>query len=257
MEVPKIIFRDMTLEENIEIIKWAYFEDNEAINIHKYVIQYFPQLANIDKSLPKAKIYKIIEEVVTNDYEIYKDRIISEVKRYNDIWNKYNNVYFEAISKYLNISWPNDRKIIDASVGLIPIFPRYLDTFSFALATGVDKWKLIEVAAHETLHFLWFEKWKLMYPECPRREFDSPYVVWQYSEMVTDPILNSKEIKSVLNIDERAYDSFYEIVDENSTLMDNLKGIYASNKSIEEKITLGYDYVKNILKSKEKLKRRK
>ena len=53
----------------------------------------------------------------------------------------------------MKIEWPNNLKEISATVGLIPVFPRYLDNFSFSIGTGVDDSKLLEVCAHETLHF--------------------------------------------------------------------------------------------------------
>ena len=34
----------MTLEENIETIKWAYYEDNGALSVHYYTIEYFSEL---------------------------------------------------------------------------------------------------------------------------------------------------------------------------------------------------------------------
>ena len=34
MPVPKIKFQEMTLEENIDIIKWAYFEGNDVFEIN-------------------------------------------------------------------------------------------------------------------------------------------------------------------------------------------------------------------------------
>ena len=71
MKVPKIDFKLMTLEENIEIIKWAYYEDNGVLSVHDYTIQYFSELANIDKNLSKSEVYKIIEEVVEKDYSKY------------------------------------------------------------------------------------------------------------------------------------------------------------------------------------------
>jgi len=72
MKIPKIEFKVMTLEENIETIKWAYYEDNGVLSVHSYTIQYFPELANIDKSIPQSEVYKIIEEVVKKDYNKYK-----------------------------------------------------------------------------------------------------------------------------------------------------------------------------------------
>ena len=247
MALPKIMFKEMTLQENIDVIKWAYFENNGTLSVHDFTIKYFPQLANLDTNLSRDEIYKVIEEVVTNDYNKHKHRIKSETERYNKLWRQYNDSYFKALSSYLKIEWPNNLKEISATVGLIPVFPRYLDNFSFSIGTGVDDSKLLEVCAHETLHFLWFEKWKQIHPETPRREYDSPYLVWQYSEMVTDPILNNKPFSTMFDFNERGYDSFYELEDDSSKVMDKLRNIYSKNIPIEEKINAGFNYINSIL----------
>ena len=81
MALPKIMFKEMTLQENIDVIKWAYFENNGALSVHDFTIKYFPQLANLDTNLSRNESYKVIEEIVTNDYNKYKDRIKSETER--------------------------------------------------------------------------------------------------------------------------------------------------------------------------------
>ena len=248
--MPIVRFREMTKEENIEIIKWAYYENNGTLSVHDYTLEYYPELKNLDNE-DKKIVYKKIEEVVANNYETYKERIKSEVERYNKIWENYNDSYFNLLSNYLEIEWPNV-EVIEATVGLIPVFPRYLDTFSFSVGTGLEDPKIIEVAAHETLHFLWFEKWKMIHPETPIREYDSPYITWQYSEMVTDPILNSNSFADLFKniFTEKGYDSFYELYDGDTLVMDNLRNIYNKNISIEEKMNKGFDYINNILKGK-------
>ena len=247
MVIPRIIFKEMSLKENIDVIKWAYFENNGALSVHDFTVKYFPQLVNLDSNLSKDEIYKVIEEVVTNDYNKYKDRITSETERYNSLWEHYNDSYFKTLSSYLNVEWPNDLEEINATVGLIPVFPRYLDDFSFSIGTGVDDLKLLEVCAHETLHFLWFKKWKQIHPETPKREYDSPYLVWQYSEMVTDPILNNKPFSTMFDFNERGYDSFYELEDGSVKVMDKLRNIYSKDIPIEEKINIGFDYINSFL----------
>ena len=254
MKIPKIEFKPMSLEENIEIIKWAYYEDNGILSVHHYTIQYFPELANINKNLPQSEVYKIIEKVVKKEYQNYKFKIEAEVKRYNLLWKKYNDIYFDTLSNYLEVEWPTKCDIIEGKVGLIPVFPRYLDNFSFSISIGVEDWKIIETSAHETLHFLWFEKWKKIHPETPRREYDSPYITWQYSEMVTDPILNNKPFTDIFEFKEKGYDSFYELYDKESLVMDNLRKIYNENISINEKINNGFDYIKKFLEKKNKTK---
>ena len=152
------------------------------------------------------------------------------------------------------MKWPNELDVIDAKVGLIPVFPRYLDTFSFSVSTGLNDFQLTEICAHETLHFLWFEKWKKIYPETPRREYDSPYITWQYSEMVTDPILNNKPFSDIFDFQEHGYNSFYEMYDGEELVMDNLRKIYGESISVEQKIDKGFKYIKNILAPISKLK---
>lgn len=248
MKTPKLKFRKMSLQENIELIKWAYYENDDLFNIHNFTIKYFPKLENLDKNLSKEKINQIIENVVRESYEKHKNEIEKEIQRYNAIWQPYNDLYFKTLSNYLNISWPNNIDIVEGRVGLIPVFPRYLDSFSFSVSADMNDQQLIETCAHETLHFLWFEKWKTIYPQTPRAEFESPYIVWQYSEMVTDPILNNKPFSNIFDFQEKGYASFYEMYDGKTLVMDKLRKIYGKNITTEEKIKNGFDYITKVLK---------
>ena len=251
--IPKVKFREMTLQENISLIKWAYYNNNESLDVHKYTIKYFPKLAKIQNDLSKEDVYNKIEKVVTNYYNKYHEKIKNEIKRYNNIWKKYNDIYFNMLSDYFNIDWPNIDSI-ECTIGLIPVFPRYLDSFSFSLGINIENNQVIETIAHETLHFMWFHKWKQIHPETPRREYDSPYTTWQYSEMVTDPILNNKPFTNIFKniFKERSYDSFYELYDGNNLVMDNLRKLYSKNISIEDKMNNGFVYIKNYLENKSK-----
>ena len=246
--IPKIKFRKMTIEENIDIIKWFYFRNNDFLDIKYYMMLLFPELKNIDKILSKKEVYKKIEEVVTYNYKENENQIEEEVKRCDTIWSKYNDIYMNAISDYLNINWSNI-DTIDASIGLIPVFPRNLDNNSFSISIDISEDALIETCAHETLHFIWFQKWKKLFPWCSKEKFNSPYLQWQYSEMVVDPILNSEDIKRILPIKANAYDSFYGLKDGKDNVMDNLKIIYKEQTSIENKIINGYNYLCKVLKN--------
>lgn len=247
MNIPKIIFKPMSLEENINVIKWAYYEGNGDLSVYDYTIKYFPMLAGLENS-SKEEVYKKIEEVVTHYYLKSKDRIDNEVNKYNNWWIDYNDEYFAKLSDYFNIEFPDEIKLIEAEVGLIPVFPRYLDTYSFAIGVGVDEDKLIETCAHETLHFLWFRKWKELYPDTKREEYESPYFVWKYSEIVEDPILNNKPFSDMFKFEEHVYDSFYELSYEGKKVIEVLRDIYKKDIPIEEKIKNGFEYLEKALK---------
>ena len=125
-------------------------------------------------------------------------------------------------------------------MGLLTIFPRFLDNYNFYISYDLSEEKLIEVCAHEILHFIWFKKFKELYSDIDRKEYDNPYIPWIYSEMVVDPILNSKDIKKILGINAKAYDYFYNEED-----IYKIKDIFNTNNTIEDKIKLGYEYLKN------------
>lgn len=237
----------MSLEENIDLINWALNEDNQQLDVYRYTIEYYPELSNSSEE-------EIVSKVVSREYKKNYSQVQSEVKRYNEIWSKYNDDYFLALAEYLNISWPDNHSKIIAKVGLIPVFPRWLEDYSFALTTNLSEEKVLETAVHETCHFLWFKKWSELYPNCPKREYDSPYIPWQYSEMVVDPILNDPKINNIFNnkFIEKAYDSFYELKYQNQYVMEVLKEIYNTKDTIENKIKKGYEYITKALEEIEK-----
>lgn len=248
MKIPKLKFRKMSLQENIDLIKWAYYENDDLFNIHNFTIKYFPKLDKLDKNFSKEEINQIIEKVVKENYENHKKQKEKEIQKYNSLWEKYNDIYFKTLSNYLNINWPNNIDIIEAKVGIIPVFPRYLDSFSFSVTIKMTEKQLIETCAHESLHFLWLEKWKSLYPKTPREEFESPHITWQYSEMVTDPILNNKPFSEIFDFCEKGYSSFYEMYDGKTLVMNNLRKIYSEDISVNDKIKKGFEYITKLLK---------
>ena len=234
-------FKVMTLEENIDLVKYAYNEKDKTIDTYKYVTGLFPELKEIKKDLD---INKQIEDIVNKRYYDNFDLLNQKITEYTNIWNKYNDIYLKSLSEYFDISNLKVSKII-ANVGIIPIFPRYLDTYSFSIGI-VDEEKLIETTSHEILHFFWFEKWKEIFPNYKKEEFETPNLIWKYSEMVVDPILNSKIFKDIFKINYKSYDSFYGLYDQEVKVMDKLKEIYNENTSISNKILLGYEYIKKL-----------
>ena len=234
-------FKVMTLEENIDLVKYAYNEKDKTIDTYKYVISLFPELENLkDNQDTNEQIEDIVKKYYYDNLNLIKEKIIE----YSNIWNKYNDLYLDALSKYFEVSLDNI-SIIPAYVGIIPIFPRYLDSYSFSIGI-VEEEKLIETVAHEILHFFWFEKWKEIFLDYNEEEFESPSLIWKYSEMVVDPILNSKIFKDIFKINYKAYDSFYSLYDQEVKVMDKLKEIYNENTSISNKILLGYEYIKKL-----------
>lgn len=244
----RILFMPMTVYENIDIVKWSYF--SEDLNLKNNTVRMFPKLASIQKNLTQEQIGKIIEKVVIESYDI--DKLKFESDRYNRLWERYNDAYMDTISSYLNIQWPN--KNILCRIGMIPISPRNIQGFYFATTMGMTNENILKVCAHESLHFIWFEKFKTIYPEIPEEQYDSPHIPWKYSEMVVDPILNSRSLQSIVPVPSKAYDYFYTLKDDNSSVMGNLNYIYSKDATVETKISEGFEYVKTYYNKNKKIK---
>lgn len=247
MTIPKIKFKKMTLEQNINIIIDAFLNNREkTLDIHNLLMQYFPELCDIHKNISKEEISQKIKIIVTNYYTSNSQNIENTCLEYTKTWNKYNDIYFKKLSNYLNINWPININEITCYVGMLPFFPRDIDNYTFYINPHLNEEKLTEVCAHETLHFLWFTKWKTLYPEIPKAEYESPYLAWQYSEMVTDPILNNTDFQAIFDFTEKSYPEFYKLQKNGKLVMEELKKIYSASTNIEDKITTGYEYLKNL-----------
>lgn len=243
MKLPNIVFRKMTLEENISFVKESFYEDGDSLSLHQCTIESFPELKKYNLDSNKDEVNSEIERVIKERYSKLDNEIEEKVKKYNEIWNEYNDRYFEKLFSYLEVEFPKEIKNIDASVGILPVCPRYLDQYSFSVSIEVPYEIIPNICAHETLHFAWFLKWRELYPDIPKEEYESPYLCWKYSEMVTDPILNNEPFLSEFNFNERGYNSFYELYDGNYLVMDNLRKLYSKDISINEKIIKGYNYI--------------
>ena len=233
MNIPKVKFKKMSLEENINIVSWAFYADSSNLNIHDYTIQCFPKLNSISSDMSQNEANKIIAEVVSEEYYQKEKKIEDEVERYSRLWKKYNDKYFKMLFDFFGCSFDND---VIATVGLIPVFPRNLDDLSFSISIDLEESKLVEVSAHE------------LYPKTPRRNYDSPYLEWQYSEMVTDPILNNRPFSDLFSFKEKGYDSFYELYDGDELVMDKLRKLYSTSDSINIKVENGFNYLQRINK---------
>lgn len=236
----KINIKLATLEDTYEIVKHFYYQnEKELFETKKYLYGYYPQLENISKNLTTKEKDEIIYNAVKEKYNEELLNASEKVKHFNEIWEKYNDAFINSLSKYLNTSWHDFKNEIIGYVAPVPIFPRYIDKLTFYFSKNISDEKFIEVVAHECTHFLWFKK----ISEINKNEYNKyTQDEWEYSELVTDPVLNSKELNDVLHINEKAYDYFYDLEYNNESVMNHIKKIYNKNISIEEKIVEGFEY---------------
>lgn len=225
-----INFRVLSLKDNIDIITRMYNDKNSK-----------DEVVNLFSGINGNNI----KDIVTIYYHNNINDINKSIINYKLIWNKYHNKYLNMLSSYFDI--PCDINEINVYVGIIPVFERHIDTNSFNLIMNLSDNNLINFCAHEILHFMWFKKWITLYPDTKIEDCEYPSLIWKYSEMVTDPILNNKPFTELFNnlFIEHSYGYFYNYLDKNSnSMMDYLRDLYGSKIDINKKIITGYNYLK-------------
>ena len=143
-------------------------------------------------------------------------------------WEKIGATFLDALSKHFETEWPEGKEII-ARISVLPVHPRHLDTYSFSLGYK-DLQSMVEVAAHEILHFLWFKKWKEVFPEIERKEYESPHLAWRLSEIM-DPIILQchTPIAELVHPKKWGYESFKSIIIDGVTMTEYFKKVYVES----------------------------
>jgi len=80
---------------------------------------------------------------------------------------------------------------------------------------------------HEILHFLYFKKWKEVFPKAERRTFDSPHLVWRLSEILDPIILNNyPKIQKLTKLKHQTYKEFQKAKIGNEKLVPHFEVLY-------------------------------
>ena len=121
-------------------------------------------------------------------------------------WDSVGNAFLRLLAEHMQTDWPIDKSVIRGYVSINPVAPRFLRTYSFMLSYRKTPDQALETTAHEIVHFLWFKKWKEIFPEIDSREFESPHLVWRLSEIIDPVILHAHpEIRELIHPTHRGY----------------------------------------------------
>lgn len=173
----------------------------------------YPELEDIIKKAQNKdeailKCREFAEKIIERDQAI----IIKTKEDIQADWSAISNDFLETLSKHFETEWPEDKNTIIGYISIMPIFPRFLDKYSFCVGYGRNIAQARETIAHEIVHFLWFKKWKEVFPEIPRNQYESPYLTWRLSEVMDQIILQCQpEIKKLIQPTKWGYDSFKDL----------------------------------------------
>lgn len=183
------------------------------------------QAESMEKGLPKeerlAKYKEFFDKIHTRDNDLmleFRERL---TKRWEDLAPE----FLQALASHFETDWPEDKKIT-GYVTALPIYPRDLEEYSF-LVGYMDLDSSIETCAHEIVHFLWFKKWKEVFPEIDKSQYNYPNLIWRLSEIM-DPIILQchQKIKDLIQPKRWGYKSFAKVQINGIPMLDHFKNIY-------------------------------
>lgn len=238
---PIIKFEILTKEENIKIIKeLADFPNGEIIDLQNRLIVRFLDMYNI---INKPNKEQLIEELISKLYDEEVETLPQKLKKYRIRWNKENDYFMNQLEKYLHINWPPKAKEIKCYIGLLPDGLTDLENMTIYLDCNLEIKSAKYEIANSLCQFLYYEKWHELYPNSTYQDFQYPSLVWQLSQIATDPILNSNVLNKAfdnLDFNYKTYDYFYN--DTNIKIMNEIKEIYMRDE-IKLSIPNSYDYL--------------
>jgi hypothetical protein len=187
----------------------------------------YPELVAIrEKYKDESECLKKYREFLENLHTVKKKDMLAGKEEIESEWNKNSTAFLQALSEHFETEWPKDKPEIIGYITNLPIFPRFLDGYEFCVGYKNIAGS-IETSAHEIVHFLWFKKWKEVFPEIKKEEYESPHLAWRLSEIM-DPIILQchPKIKELIKPTRWGYSSFKDIKIGDVSMIDFFKKIY-------------------------------
>lgn len=245
MNIPKVEFSIAQLNKIFPIIHSFLNPTKNEWDWSNMILKEYPELKSKLQNIKDKKKRKNIE------YEFFKDifkkeRITLEnkTKVFQKEWDKINNQIILVLSEIVEQKWSEKDKKIFARVSLNPICPRFIKQRTFDIYYKQTPKFMESVAIHEVLHFIYFEKWKKVFPKTKEKEFNCPYLVWHLSEMVPSIILNDKRIQKSFKYKFYSYDIYEDYKLNKKPILSYLQNFYNNRSDFIDFLKKSWKFVK-------------
>ncbi|OHB25553.1 MAG: hypothetical protein A2542_00885 [Parcubacteria group bacterium RIFOXYD2_FULL_52_8] len=184
--LPRVVFELAPLSMETRLL-YNFSEPNRMFtNLMRKV---YPELMRaLEKTQDKEDALTVCRSFASQEIEENKAAIIASKEAIEQDWAQVSETFLATLALHMETSWPEDKKVITGHVSILPVCPRFLDKYAFTVNYRKEPAEARETIAHEILHFLWFKKWKEVFPEHKRAHYEAPHLVWRLSE-VMDPII--------------------------------------------------------------------
>lgn len=197
MFVPRVLFTDMPLAQEIDWMHGFLFQNKWGWG--RSILKKHPKIQRVLSLRTEAEQVAFLRKYTIEFRRANRPKIERNGRRYEREWRKIEPIFFPLLAEILQCEWPRTRGTIRAKASINPICPRILSDWSFSFYYNYKKaFHAMEVIMHETCHFLYFEKWKKLFPNMEHRRFESPHQEWHLSEIVAPVILNDARVQKLL-----------------------------------------------------------
>jgi len=242
--IPKVKFSIASIEKIMPMIHFFLNPEEKQWDWSNSIYKKYPKLKKKLKNIKdKTKRREIECKFFKNKF--FSDKSLLEKKRldFQREWNKINDKIMIALSEIIEQQWTENDKSMKARISLNPICPRYIKQRTFDLYYKSPFKEMKGTAIHEILHFIYFKKWKIVFPKTKEKEFDAPYLVWQLSEMVPGIVLNDERIQKVLRYNFKSYKIYHEFKINNKPLLSYLQNFYDKRVGFNDFLRKSWKFV--------------
>ncbi len=208
------------------------------------IYRFYPKLAVVlrttkdNKERKKAEYYFFTQVLKEN-----KSALIKKKENFQKEWKVINDKIMLTLAELVEYKWPKKDKFILARLSLNPICPRYLQQRTFDVFYRWETRRMKAMAIHEIFHFIYFEKWKSVFPETLPKEFESPHLIWHFSEMVIGVVLNDQRLQNIFEYPFHSYREYRQMTINGAPLLSYLKNFYDRRKSFADFLIQSWQFV--------------
>jgi len=161
------------------------------------LVKRYPSLGILNECCPEELSHRIRVETARL-YREDRNVLTKTVHEIQPLWDTINDRWMLVLSEILEADWTSVPDRLIAYVGFNPVCPRNLVEHSFAVPCFLPSREIIRISAHETTHFLYFKKLRLLNPDVSEEEFNYPHREWLLSEILAPIVLNDPRSVQVI-----------------------------------------------------------
>ncbi|MEK6855765.1 MAG: hypothetical protein AABX66_01255 [Nanoarchaeota archaeon] len=243
--VPKLTFEAIDNPEGmIRLMNNFLIYSGKGFDWSKIYAKEYPDFGKLIKKLDNSEDLRKISSSFFKELYYYQLSNLKKIaKSFQLNWDKDGSKLLLALSKVVEKEWTEDCKEMKAWISLNPICPRFLEQRAFDVYWKLSNNEMKETCLHEILHFIWFEKWKEVFPNYNEREFESPHLIWKLSEIVPFAVLGDKRVQKVFKHIPSVYPEWTSKKIEGKLLLECIQEIYDQRNSFEEFLIKSWEFV--------------